>query len=328
VIVAVVFAFAIKGHDEAVLCCAGIGGVLALSALIWCAVELAWCHSYQGPVHERPGKTTVEDIEKKTDPYFKAKSYYEYRRFCHGRCYDWAYERARLTLEMDCKRESEKWFMDNFFTESQITITKFKTSGYAGVDSYKSSPIYESHSDVVDSNKYEYHPKSGVPGSASEYKADLDKFCAKFDDSKFIEKRDKCDKKIEEKFEPKCYKEYGKWMFAKGEKAVDIKKKDACMSNKNPIYGDTKWLKLMSGSPSFKKNAQESDKLSAKNRPNDDGYDKGSDDGPSSPFNPSGPFNPSDPDMPDPFNPSGPDMPDPFNPSGPDRPVPFIPFRR
>lgn len=257
VIVAVVFAFAIKGHDEAVLCCAGIGGVLALSALIWCAVELAWCHSYQGPLHTYDGEVlSVSELTKKTteieliqDPYLKAKTYSTYGKLCNGRCYDWAHRSAVRTMKIDCDRETEKWFRKKFFTAGQLQITRCDKSGYEGVDSYHFSPIFQSHRDIVDRNKINYHPSSKSLSSADSLREALGKFCEKFDDAKFIEKRRKCDDKIEEKFKPKCIKEQGGWKYEKGKDSDEIDKLEACRSGKpkTPVLDSTKWGQIGTG---------------------------------------------------------------------------------
>ena len=117
-------------------------------------------------------------------------------------------------MRMDCKCETEKWFRENFFKENQIEISQCTKSDYEGVDSYQDSPIWQSHHNIVDFNKFKYHPKSGLPGSKSELDASRAKFCEKFDDAMFIEKRRKCQDKIEGKFGPKCIKEQGGWKIA------------------------------------------------------------------------------------------------------------------
>ena len=50
VIAALVLAFAFPNHQEAVLCwhCASVGIILSISVIVWCAVDLAECNTYQG----------------------------------------------------------------------------------------------------------------------------------------------------------------------------------------------------------------------------------------------------------------------------------------
>jgi len=180
-IVALIFAFAFKGHDEAVLCCAAIGAILALAALIWCAVEIAWCKSYQGPLHKtisNTGSGTGTFLDKNLlDQYEFIKSggsgggssgggssgggssggggggselkalafLYKNGHFCRGRIFDWSYKKEEMMLKTDCQRKYEKWYMDKYLSKlSHCTATKIVDDvSNVEVDAYKGVDTYE-----------------------------------------------------------------------------------------------------------------------------------------------------------------------------------------
>jgi len=225
VIVALVFAFVIKGHDEAVLVCAAIGIILALAAIIWCAVELVWCNSYQGELVDGE-KYILKTIGK--DKKVKGRIYHDNGHLCKGRCYDWSYRKEALKMAGDCRRKQEKWFSDKYLTKSTSKYSSCSSKGgYNGVDSYRDSPIWQTHEDIVVANKKEFSSET-----KKSYQESMDNFCKDFDVSEFTKKRDKCDKKIKKDFEPKCFENKGKGsiLFGKGKKAKKLKEKDGCKS--------------------------------------------------------------------------------------------------
>jgi len=253
VIVALVFAFVFKGHDEAVLVCAAIGIILALAAIIWCAVELAWCNSYQGQLFSKDVEKVVTEVIKiKPNKFEIMKLKHQNGHICKGRCYDWSNRKERLTMEMDCNRKVEKWYLGKYLDK----MKHCKRSAYEGVDSYSESPIYQSHEDIVKANKVQYGKGKILGATADSARKDkLKEICDNFDDAKkFAKKIKKCEKKLKEKYAPKCYEKYGGFLFAKGEPGKNdvwekIKKSDACKmkvdDDKVSVHKETKYYKLL-----------------------------------------------------------------------------------
>ena len=94
-------------------------------------------------------------------------------------------------MAIDCRRKQEKWFFDKYLTESTSKYSHCSSEGgYNGVDSYRNSPIWQTHWDIVEANKREYNDKT-----KKSYQESMDNFCKDFDVSEFTKKRDKCDKK-------------------------------------------------------------------------------------------------------------------------------------
>ena len=158
-------------------------------------------------------------------------------------------------MAIDCRRKQEKWFFDKYLTESTSKYSHCSSEGgYNGVDSYRNSPIWQTHWDIVEANKREYNDKT-----KKSYQESMDNFCKDFDVSEFTKKRDKCDEKIEKNFEPKCFenKGNGRMLFGKGEKAEKLKKKDGCKSelgettraNKIHAWQYSKYAIAMRGPP-------------------------------------------------------------------------------
>jgi len=236
-IAAIILVFACSDHEEAALCCACIAIILNACAFIWCAVEIGLCHSYQGPLQPGNWHTVSKNIDSKKHDVDKAYEYYGYKYLCNGRCYDWGFEAEVLSKKMDCKREVEQWFIDKYLKD----FVSCTTSHYPGVDTYIESPIYQTHVDRQMARHVEY-----APNEEKDLAKDLDDFCADYDDQKFVEKRNKCDQKLEDKFEPKCKPKYGGWLFTKG-KFEEIKKKDACEKEDDQhtdVYNEGIWKKI------------------------------------------------------------------------------------
>ena len=57
---AVIISFVAPSHKDATLTCAIIGIIFSIGVIAWCAVDLAACHSFQGPYHTR----TWEKVNK------------------------------------------------------------------------------------------------------------------------------------------------------------------------------------------------------------------------------------------------------------------------
>jgi len=240
-IAALIFAFAFKGHDEAVLCCAAIGAILALAALIWCSVEIVWCNSYQGRLDVVFGGSggsggssgsgtkslsLLFQLDEKKTELEKQEFMHSKGHLCKGRCYDWSYEKAKLAREIDCKRKVEKWFKDKYLKGGKISHCTSEAV-YKGVDTYESSPIHLSHKDIVEGNKFRY-PKDSLTHSEKILQETLDTFCAKFDVGKYLERRKECDDHLKNEFKPTCKKEYGGFVFEKGDEEAITKNRDAC----------------------------------------------------------------------------------------------------
>jgi len=289
VIVALVFAFVFKGHDEAVLVCAAVGIILALAAIIWCAVELVWCISYQGPIFGNFGQPPSElgsqgslrtsgidyFLKLVTDPSNKAnkkatimETTHKYGHICKGRCYDWSYRKEILTMRMDCRRKVEKWYLGKFLDKMKYC----NTEAYDGVDTYSASPIYQSHQDIVDGNKVQYAKKSL---SYTARKEALKEICDNFNVKKFIDKRKKCDNKLKKKLKPKCFEKFGGYFFEEGKKEKDLEKDDCKLKidgEKMYIYEQSKYCELtdkydrfMKGTPKPRKELNADHDLSKQN---------------------------------------------------------------
>jgi len=223
-------AFGFKGHDEAVYVCAAITIILALAAIIWCAVEIAWCHSYQGSLYSDEVDDAIGDFSIKVDTFEEmiSKHHYnmEYGHLCKGRCYDWSNRKELLTKKMDCDRKVEKWYLHKYLDKMPNGC---QTSAYLGVDSYSQSPIYQSHGDIVMANKVQYGKSESAEAEQKIRKEKLKDICDNFDGAtKLAEKIKECEKKLKKSFKPKCFKEYGGFFFAKGRAVKEIEKKDEC----------------------------------------------------------------------------------------------------
>jgi len=254
---AVVLAFVAPKHVDAILCCSVIGFIFGLAGLIWCAVEIGFCHSYQGPL-----KIKYDEFKLKLDAlpgeYTKAKHYYdEYGPKCNGECYDWWYQKEMFIMNAECKQASEKWFLDKHFKKGVGYGNCQFDDAYDSVDSYHASPIYLTHKAIADNNKV--YPDSGL-WSKSTLKAELKKICKDFDKNvkKFLKNREKCDKKLKKNFEPKCVNDRHGIYFTKG-KVGDQRDIDDCYkkekegtagcNNNNDneyaqVYCDSKYVKV------------------------------------------------------------------------------------
>merc|ERR1719283_505663 len=142
---------------------------------------------------------------------------------CQGRCYDWSYQKERLTMKMDCDRKVEKWYLNKYLDKMSNGC---QTSAYEGVDSYWESPIYQSHEDIVKANRVQYGKSGSAKAEQKIWKEKLKDFCDNFDGAtELAEKINKCEKKLKKSFKPKCFKEYGGYFFAEGKKMEEIEKK-------------------------------------------------------------------------------------------------------
>jgi len=266
---AVVLAFVAPSHFDAILCCSVIGLIFGLAGLIWCAVEIGFCHSYQGPLANVEGMNVYidkydkfkEKLDKLKEDYIKAKYFHDNYGFkCNGECYDWWYRKEELILKAECQQASEKWFLDKQFKSVKDKICGFNQA-YDHVDSYKDSPIYKTHEKIAENNVQ--YPSSG-DYSKSSLKAELKKICAKFNVDKFVKQREKCDKKLKKKFDPGCWKEKNKFVFQKGKGCEDdpnslpggckvLDDIDDCNKEKRPlVYQQSKFVRAMGNSPDFK----------------------------------------------------------------------------
>lgn len=245
-IVAIAIAYAMPGHDEAVLCCGIIGIILALASTLWCITEISMCYSYQGPLTEfsaeklaafHAGLANTRLTETDTEMAL-ARFYRSHGVLCKGRCFDWFYKSSVISKKMACKQKVEKHYRDKYLQNGK-KISYCTSTRYEGVDSYAQSPIFLTHADIAENNKMFYSTDSGAAFSENTLNKNRDSMCDEFDVSKYDSERDKCDKAYE-KFDPQCLPEWGGMVFNKKVSDDDARRIDeeACK------YGAGKYREL------------------------------------------------------------------------------------
>jgi len=257
--------------DSAALTAGVVGVILAIGAIVWCALELSWCSSYQGKLDmewtaealKKAMKNDFVEFETYGDKkVFKAKWFYEaetadkggskstYNPYmCSGRTFDWSYRKEAIILKHDCGVETAKALYNK---EKEVKESTSEKARYDGVDSYEDSPIYQTHADISDRNEMFYT----VPAkNRSTIKEALDKFCTKnFKVEAFLEARKKCDAALEKQFKPKCSVKYKTYAFSVGT-MEELEKLEACRLKKEgemsqELYSRSKFVLAMADEPS------------------------------------------------------------------------------
>jgi len=242
------------GHHEISLGFGAIGILFGLAGLIWCCVEIAWVHSYQGVVGGGGGGGGDRQKRNKQN---SVGSSYEAGFTCRGQAFDWSYRSKALVMEHDClvkdaklKKEMQTKagdLLNNAIKGKNPLSPRVRRSccdggnsgwpSYKGVDSYEASPVFETHKIIVAKNKVTYMSTSLQNDAA---KAAMTTACTAFDTNigKFFEARKKCDKALK-KMEPKCEKNKGgtgyTYKLTKYD-AAKVAKKCATMLSESKYY--------------------------------------------------------------------------------------------
>jgi len=226
------------GHHEISLGFGALGILLGLSGLIWCCVEIGWAHTYQGSM------SPFSSGDPAPLRHRRSRSVNSNGYQCYGRAYDWGYRSQGIVMEKNCERKKAKLQKKNQgkvgdLAKEIIPHQSGHSAGwpkYEGVDSYKDSPVYQTHKDIVGKNSADYMLTSLAKTAATEK---LAKTCKDFDElmktSKFYENREKCDKALK-KLKPKCEKDKeGKsyeYKYTVEDPAKHKEAADACKANK------------------------------------------------------------------------------------------------
>jgi len=232
-IVAIILAFVASSHIEAIIVCSALGIIFGFCGLVWGAVEIALCHSYQG--HLRPTITYVnwlETADKIKDDYAKAEYFHSHaEETCKGRCYDWFYQKQILGSQAACLKATQDYVKEYFLTKGGDYSGKYGSCQFtqigSGVDQYEASPIYRTHRDYYDGSRQVF--AEGAKDDKSSREIELGKFCDKFDVTKFVEQREKCDAKLEKFGKFECRPDFATLVFkVKESKCEEIPKIKEC----------------------------------------------------------------------------------------------------
>jgi len=240
--IAIILAFVASSHSEAIIVCSALGIIFGLCGLVWGAVEIALCHSYQGPL-----KTTlyytkflehVDKMKGKDFKYKKAQIYHQpldiqhpqltaqYASFCRGRCYDWFYKKQILMQRASCGTATQENFKDKFLKSGSKYVCQFEQIAL-GVDQYFVSPIYQTHMDFYERSRQIFSEDAKENKSSREIA--LGKFCDNLDVTELVEQRKKCDAKLEKEFKPICRSDIGTRAFdVTKSKCADISQIKEC----------------------------------------------------------------------------------------------------
>jgi len=238
-IVAIILAFVASSHIEAIIVCSALGIIFGFCGLVWGAVEIALCHSYQGPLDPtityEDWLADIDDIKGKDEEYRKAEAYHNnelLKNVCKGRCYDWFYRRQIWGSIGSCKQATQDEVEEEFLTKGEKVggkkINNCNFEGIApGVDTIQLSPIYLTHMDYYEGSRQVF--AEGAKDDKSSRETALGEYCDKFDVTKFVEQRGKCDAKLEKIGEFSCRMDFASMVFdAKPSKCKEIPKIKEC----------------------------------------------------------------------------------------------------
>jgi len=237
-IVAIILAFVASSHIEAIIVCSALGIIFGFCGLVWGAVEIALCHSYQGPLATthtyEETLEYIDNIKGKDKDYRKAEFYHNYelkRGYCKGACYDWFYQKQILGSQAACVKDTQDYVQENFLTKGGDHPGKYGSCQFRqigdGVDQYEASPIYKTHESYYEGSRQVF--AEGAKDDKSSRETALGQYCDKFDVEAFVEQREKCDAKLEKFGEFVCLPNFALLVFqVKESKCKEIPKIKEC----------------------------------------------------------------------------------------------------